>query len=46
MVAFIDNNLTVFRDEVFHPCFVLSALDEGNVYETAALALTTAKLTY
>jgi hypothetical protein len=32
MVALIDDDLTVLSDEVFHPCFVVTALDDGNVY--------------
>jgi hypothetical protein len=41
MVALIDNDLAVFCDKVFHPCFVVSALDDGNVYATTAAALPT-----
>ncbi len=44
MVAFINNDLTVIRDEVFHPCFIVSALDDGNIDTTTALILTTAYL--
>jgi hypothetical protein len=44
-VAFIDDDLTILRNEVFDSCLVLSALDDSNVYETAALILPAANLT-
>src|ERR1035441_5531440 len=46
MVALINNDLTVLRNEVFHPCLVLSTLNDGNVYATTTLALPTANLPY
>ena len=45
MVAFIDNALTVLCDEVFHPSFVMSTLDNGNIDTATRIALTPANLT-
>ncbi len=46
MVALIHDDLTVFSDEVFHPCFVVTALDDGNVYASTRIVLAAANLSY
>ena len=46
VVALIDNDLTVFSDEVFHSLFVVTALDDGNVYASTRIVFAAANLSY
>ena len=44
MMAFIDNDLTVLCDEILHPGFIVSALDNGNIDTVTRIALASANL--